>query len=355
MMMRYTRGFRAECNRLAVGDRRWPKAILARLPEWLSRQRSHRRFERELADPGLHFLNGNFCSSRGSADPDKAKFLLDQVASGQRGDATRPQILPHGAALFRIWAAMRELMDKDDCALADPTLAHLWDRAWGLWSTHASWFGLHGHLWMGPLASVQSQIDLRRKFAADSAFRAAVDVREPVGARASALYSVAQCMYSRRERLRQFRMAGALATQAIEHDQNAAHGALSIRGHVFMQMAGLGHVWKLWEAEADFRHALKLHEQSGAQGAKVGAAMVDLGICLVLTGRRRSGLAQLQEGVTLMRSDESVNGKAFLARGLRNLERGARFAWQRGIAESAREERLSLAEQIEAMDQTREP
>jgi hypothetical protein len=262
--------------------------------------------------------------------------------------------MPHGVALFRLWAAMRELMDASGTTLADPSLAPLWDRAFGLWGTSASWFGLHGHLWMGPLAAVQSQTELRRAFAGEGAFCEATDVREPLGSRASALYSIAQRMHSWRRKLRHFRLAAALATQAVERAPGAGQaGALLIRGHASMQMAQLGCAWKLWSAVSDFDRALKQREKSGASAGSVGEAKVALGGSLVRTGRWRKGLALMQEGVAQMRGNETAGGLAFLARSLRSLERGARIARRKDIAEDAHHERLHVAANVEAMDQAR--
>jgi hypothetical protein len=265
----------------------------------------------------------------------------------------RSQMMPHGARLFRLWAAMRELMDDAEETLNDPSIAPLWDRAFGLWASNASWFGLHGHLWMSPLAAVQSQITLRRRFATEPAFHNATQVREPLGARASALYSIAQRVHSRPRKLRHYQQVASLATQAIELDANARQGSLSIRGHASMQMAGLGFLWKLWDAADDFKQSLKLRESSGESAASVGEAKVDLGLCSILLGRWRTGIALQQEGVTLMRNNDSPNGKAFLARGLRSLELGARIIRRKDIVAAAWEERLRLAAEIEAIDQIR--
>jgi hypothetical protein len=347
--------FQNECRRLAAGDQATYDPSLKGLPDWLSRRRSRNRFRDELANPDLHFLGGKLRSSRKVADPAKAKILVDQVSSGIRGDLAQPQVLPHGAALFRLWAAMRELMDQSESTLIDPSLAPLWDRTFGLWARSASWFGLHGHLWMGPLACVQSQILLRRKFAAEPKFHEAAEIREPLGARASALYSVAQRMHYWWQKVRHYRLAAALATQAIERDGDGGRGALLIRGYASMQMAQLGYVWQLWGAVDDFRKALELGEKSGASSASVGEAKVALGLSLVLSGRPRTGLGLLEEGVRLMRGDESASGLASLARALRSLERGGSWAGRRDIVETAREERLKIAASVEALDQMREP
>jgi tetratricopeptide (TPR) repeat protein len=280
--------------------------------------------------------------------------LLDQVTSGLRGDASHQHVMPHGAALFRLWAAMRELMTEAGSGVANPLAAPLWDRALGLWAGKASWFGLHAHVWMGPLAAVNSQVVLRRDLGNDPRFREAHDVREPTGARASAIYSVAQRMHTRQRKLDHYRQTITLATQAIEHDPDAGAGSLSIRGYALMRMARLGQVWKMWEAVEDFRKALALRERSAKSAASLGEAKVDLGLSFVMTGHIRTGFALLQEGVSLMRGNQSANGQAALARSLRKLEGAARLTLRRGVAEAAREERLNIATEVDALDQARD-
>lgn len=215
-------------------------------------------------------------------------------------------------------------------------------------------FGLHGHVWMGPLAAVNSQTGLRASFAGASEYAAAQDVREPLGARASAIYSIAQRMDTRGRKLWHYRQVVTLATQAAERDPNAQQGALSIRGHALMRMAFLGEIWKLLEAVEDFQKSYDMRVAKGAPPASVGEALTDLGFARVFTGRVGSGLALMQVGVDLMRFDSSVNGKAFLARGLRKLEMAAKFTLSRSLMHKAREERIALAKDIQAMDQARE-
>jgi hypothetical protein len=94
-------------------------------------------------------------------------------------------------------------------------------------------------------------------------------------------------------------------------------------------------------------------ERSGASEASIGEITADLGFCRILTGRPRRGLELLQEGIRGLRSDTSSNGQAFLARGLKKLELGAKLAGRSMLAREARDERLRLAGDIEAMDQAR--
>ena len=244
-------------------------------------------------------------------------------------------------------------MDEQGTALNDAEIAPSLDRALGLWGSHSSWFGLHGHLWMGPLASVQSQTELRQKFASASAFVERSDVRLPIGARASAIYSIAHRMGTWERKYRHYKLAATLASRVVGEDGNGAHGALLIRGHSYIRMAMLGRPWLLWSAKADFSNAVQLREAAGATDANVGEAKVALGLSLILTGRRSSGVEMLQNGVSLMRGNTTPSGLSFLANGLRKLEQGARFAGRRDLEEEARHEREELAVAIEAMDQTR--
>jgi hypothetical protein len=95
--------FRDACDQLAAGT--WTPVydkVLAKLPDRLSNLRTRTEIEEELSHPRLWFLDGQLRSDQSNANPDKAKQLLDQVASGVRGDAPQTQLMPHGAALFRL-------------------------------------------------------------------------------------------------------------------------------------------------------------------------------------------------------------------------------------------------------------
>ena len=349
--------FMEACKSLAGGTRPAQSQQLTGLAECLSVRRSRRRMDEELLEPRLHFLDGRLPSNKkviDSANAEKAKCLLDEVASGHRRAGTDMLPMPHGAALCRLWAAMRELMDAEDTANRDPSIAPHWDRALGLWADKASWFGLHGHVWMGPLAAVNSQFALRKNMQHEPVFRNAHGVRELLGGRASAIYSIAHRMCSKKRKLYHYNQSITLSTQAIERDADAQQGARAIRGHALMQTARLGKICNLWRAKNDFKRSLALREKAGAKPSSIGEAQTDLGLCLVLLGSKRSGLSLLQKGIELLRMDDSVNAQSFLAWGLRKLERAARFSRESDLAESARLDRVALLETIEAFDQERD-
>jgi hypothetical protein len=322
-----------------------------RLRAWLSLQRTHNDIATDIANPLLRFLDGAPYASRRRADPDKARALLDQAAIGVLDPRGEPSAMPHGAALMRLWAAARELSDENGSAWDDPLIAPLWDRMLGLWASRASWFGLHGHLLMSPLAALNSQTVLRRQHLHAPAFKQASDVREPLGGRASAHYSIANRMPSRALRIRFFEQARILANQAIALDSGSRDGILSIRGHIALRMARLGYYWRIWSGIADFRSSLDLRAAAGASLLSIGEAQTDLGFALVLGMQPWSGIRLLEEGVQHMRGATSPTELAFLARGLRKLETGYSLTGRRNRSLAIRRERADLAEKIQAFDQ----
>ena len=355
------RKFTEACKSLAEGTRPAQSQQLTGLAECLSLKRSRPRMDEELLDPLLHFLGGRLPSDKKVIAPEKAERLLDEVASGHRLVGTDMLPMPHGAALCRLWAAMRELMDAQGTAICDPEIAPHWDRALGLWADKASWFGLHGHVWMGPLAALNSQLALRenmqrKNMQKEPEFRYAQDVREPLVGRASAIYSIAHRMCSKKRKLYHYNQSITLSTQAIERDADAQQGARALRGYAFMQTARLGKIWNLWRAKHDFKRSLELREKAGAKPSSIGEAQTDLGLCLVLLGSKRSGLSLLEEGIKQLKTDDSVDAQSFLAWGLRKLERAAKRSGKRDLAESARSERVDLLKEkeIDAFDQERD-
>jgi hypothetical protein len=277
------------------------------------------------------------------------------VRSGERSwrDGVETEI-PHGAALFRLWAAMRELMTNSLDALDDLTIAALWDKALGLWAAKASWFGLHGHLWMGPLAAVNTQSAFRARQRGGRSDRDDPSIREPMGARASALYSIAQHVRSLERKLFHFEQTARLATFALDLDRNARQGILAIRGNSSLAMGKLGFIWRIWDAADDFETALRLRERAGASAASIGEMQVDLGLCYVLTGRGRRGLSLMRVGIAGLRTNTSANGRSFLARGLRKLSYAAAIMLEPGLRAAARREVALIAAETEALDQARD-
>jgi hypothetical protein len=320
------------------------------LADWLSLRRSREDPAADLDSPGVVFLGGTQMTADRSGDLDLAQAMLDEVSTGIRNKMGHVDMIPHGAALFRIWTAMRELSGH---SVRSPQVATLWNKAYGLWAGKASWFGLHGHTFMGPYAALNSQVLLRRAFEGDAEFAGGHELRESFGARASALYSIAQKVVRWERKLFHYDQAMIAANRALASDAGARQGVLSIRGHALMRSGMLARPWRFWEAAADLKASLDLRIANGAAAASIGEARVDYGFCMMLTGRIFAGIAEMQAGVVLLRSDTSVDGLSFLGRGLRKLEQGALLVGRRSLALAARAEREAVIAKTQAMDQAR--
>jgi hypothetical protein len=339
--------FRTACLRMASKPRRRRRR---RLPDGLSRLRTLGSAEADLDNPRLLFLEGRLGAMRHSPDLGRAAILLAQVRTGLAPRAAGGEApMSHGAALFRLWAAMRELMHEGEAAWRDPDLAPLWDEALGLWAAKASWFGLHGHIVLGPLAALNLQLAVRRGRPAGLG----APVREPHGARASAIYSIAGVVGSPFRKAYHYKQALIAADRALSIDPAARQGTLSIKGHVLMRRAMLGYVPEIFPAVAALEESLAIRVRSSASAAAVGEAMADLGFCLILALQPFRGVDLLKEGVALLRQDPSPSGLSFLARGLRKLEQGQRLTLQLSAARETHAEREAIARAINAFDQVR--
>ncbi len=338
--------FQRACRDLAAHR---PRRRRPRLPDGLSIMRTNGTALVDLEDPRLFFMNGTFGPARRRPDPDRAAKLIAQVRKGvvEQGAGIVP--MSHGAALFRLWAAMRDLMDETTTPWRASEFAPLWDEALGFWAAKASWFGLHGHVWMGPLAAVNLQLNTRK----DGSLEGSVPVREPHGARASALYSIAGIVHSPARQLLHYRQALYAAETSLDRDPAARQGTLAIKGNALMRLAMLGRPLEIFAACAALRESLDIRIRNGAPDASVGEAMADLGFCLVLSMRPLEGLPLLRQGVSHLRQDSSPDGLSFLSRGLRKLEHAYRLTlhWKR--AADAHAERQQISAALEAFDQVR--
>lgn len=202
--------------------------------------------------------------------------------------------------LSRLWIAMRELMsasyDKEEHAAFRP----LWNHALGRWASAGAWYGLHGHIYMGCLAALNSMARVRetmRASAQPSTYPR--DLEHPGGPLASALYSIGKRMYDKEDRK-------ALLAQAVEEVQGSISrhgddaGLFAIRGSIFREMCNLS------QAIEDYELVLRLREEAGADEGAIGEALSELGFAYVLSKRFIKGRDYLIQGVNLMRGRQRV-------------------------------------------------
>jgi tetratricopeptide (TPR) repeat protein len=256
---------------------------------------SLRRFVGELAfrrghpNPDLEFFDKVFRPVSAKPDRDHIRELLDQL-SGEQSIEKR---------LTRTWIALRELSAApyDDTKFRE--YLPLWNDVLGIWSSAAAWYGLHGHLYAGRLAAVNSQLAIRGRMDWAGADRSSAHyIQGTKGARASEYYSMAKLMPSRRQRDEYLQLARREVNDALGAIENDLSGYLSIRGHISLIEN------KLDEALADCEQSKACKE--AARNVK-GAAETQADIALVhmRRGNVRTAVTLLREGVTVLEDQKS--------------------------------------------------
>jgi hypothetical protein len=199
--------------------------------------------------------------------------------------------------LNRIWIAARELMPASyhpDDVRRRPALADLlpyWDAVLGDWAAAASWHGWHGHLYVGTVAPLQSQMLLRSQTVPRRDEMGLEMKLPPDGALASAYYSIAGLLGFGHHRWQCLRRAGQHVRRAIEARGGPTDNLLAIRGSIRLQLG-----W--WPgAVSDFRRMLRLREASGASPQKIADAQMHLGFAYALCPLSSSGLDLLCKSV----------------------------------------------------------
>lgn len=248
---------------------------LRRLVGALAIRRGHPR-------PDIEFFDRVFRPVSARPDRDHIASLLGGL-SGEAGIEQR---------LTRMWIALRELSAApyDDPAFTE--YLPLWHDALGAWASASAWYGLHGHLYAGRLAAVNSALKIlalpgwpRRTHP--------VSIHGSKGGRASEYYSIAKLVPGRRERDLYFSLALTDVNDAISNVGGDISGHLSIRGHIYRTQG------KTQSALADFRQMHRLRKERGDAGG-IGEALSDLGLTELTLGRMRDACAHLREGAEML-------------------------------------------------------
>ena len=270
---------------------------------------------RGLPRPDIEFFDKVFRPVSEKPDRDRVYFLLDSLA-GEQSIEKR---------LTRTWIAIREL-----CAAPydEPKFSEylpLWNNVLGMWSSAAAWYGLHGHLYAGRLAAVNSQLAIRRRMEWRGADHASEHyIQGTKGARASEYFSMAKLMPDQRRKSEYLSLAERDVNDALASIEDDPSGYFSIRGHIRL-MQGRPN-----EALSDFRETLSLKETANDDKA-AAEAKADIGLAQMMLGNIREAVRLLREGVRGLESAKSptfaIRAKKRLAQAL--LKSGHPFqAWR---------------------------
>lgn len=240
--------------------------------------------------PDIEFFDKVFRPVSDTPDRDHIRILLDGLA-GEQSIEKR---------LTRTWIAIREL-----CAAPydDPKFSEylpLWNDVLGVWSSAAAWYGLHGHLYAGRLAAVNSQLAIRARMDWSKAARTTEHyIQGTKGARASEYFSMAKLMPDRARQEEYLLLAEQNVDEAIKAIEGDPSGFLAIRGHIRLAQG------RIDQAQADFQEARSLKTSAGDDrgAAEAGA---DLALIHMRRGEWRNAVKLLREGAATLEAAGSA-------------------------------------------------
>jgi tetratricopeptide (TPR) repeat protein len=290
-------------------------------PRKRSRALSIRRLVSELAvrrgDGGhdIEFFDGVFRRISDKPNKDRIENELASLAGETRMEYQ----------LTRMWIALRELSAApyDDSKYAE--YLPLWNAALGAWSSAAAWLGLHGHLYAGRLAAVNSLLRIRESMEPRQVQEdLARYIQGTKGARGSEYYSMARLMRTKAERDRYLGLAASEVEQAMRAQSagDDISGYLAILGHIHVGQR------RLHEAASDFAAMRELREKRGDLGG-IGEAKKDQALILMRQRRFSRARELLNEAVEQLSAEPPKYGflvQALKARAVTEAATGDIFA-----------------------------
>jgi len=279
--------------------------VLDRIQRILERSAARRRLPWTIS---LGKLLGALAARRGPPQPD-IEFFDNVFSSVYRASDALPnkdhiEVLLNDLdatmgmeeRLTRMWTALREL---SAAPYNQPTFAEylpFWNAALGAWSSAAAWYGLHGHLYAGRLAAVNSLLKIRTTMEwTEAEHDASHYIQGTKGGRASEYYSMAKLMPTKAQRHEYFELALTDIKDALHVAAIDISGYLAIRGHIYREQD------RLTEALKEFTEMLRLREREGSVGG-VGEALADLGLVRFKLGNAREARVLLQQGKEMLES-----------------------------------------------------
>lgn len=280
-----------QTRRLLFAPFTLPIKIFRLLVQQLARSRSS-------AYPGIsvlrdiRFLDAAFAPYSPSADRDLVQALIEEARSTSH-QPTR---------LARSWMAIRHL-----CAApyTDPKYSDflpLWDESLSNWASASAWYGLHGHIYLGRLAAVNTLLDIRQRTPIHShGMDPTIQVHGTRGAIASEYYSISKTVPSRRDQRILLEEALSQVEMALDVKRTDRSGLLAIRGSVLLALG------RLEEAILDYLSVLRLREEEEEEynPGRIGEAKAELGYAYLQAGRFREAQSCLEAGVALLESTNS--------------------------------------------------
>lgn len=302
----------------------------------------------------IQFMEKRFECGQKHADKDLLNVLIDECKHPM--DSTKNDRLNVEQCLSRLWMAWRELRKSPytkNYKYYEEYL-YLWNEFFGLWSKSATWYSLHGHLYMGVLASLNALKEVRAIIRESRHKSSDIDFIHPGGALASANYSLAKLVTIPERKRIYFHEAEKNIEISLRdaNDPIYRSNLLAIRGSIYTQMALNAKLAKPiygLKALEDYNKVLRLREKHDAGEGAIGEAMTELGFLeFHIPFKKKIGLKRMEEGVTLLKSRK---GKGFLVRALRKLSLAYRRIGKLEEAKKTEEDAYKIAQDEVLVDQ----
>ena len=246
--------------------------------------------------------------------------------------------------LTRLWIALRELIGTQPPTDPHDPLFACWNDALSAWADSASWYGLHAHLALSPLAAINSLATIRGN-ARRASLSDAPELQHPGGRLASAWYSIGRKLVERRSRRTAFEEAEREINQALAAQHSNRSNLLAIRGSVYRQR------WQLSQAVADYEEVVRLRQGSNFDDGALGEGLSELGFGYLCQGRFSKGVQYMEKGTALLLRGGQREG--FTARALRKLALGYLITGRLAQARDTRSRAREVALSVHANDQIR--
>lgn len=241
-------------------------------------------FARGHPKPDIEIFDRVFRPVTKRPDKDHIHILLREIGA-------EPSIEKR---LTRMWIALRELSAAPYIDDSFSEYLPLWNDALGAWTRASAWYGLHGHLYAGRLAAVNSMLHIRQRMDRPrEEFDPEVDIHGTLGGRASEYYSIAKLVTSTHQQRRYLSLALVDIEKAIENTSGDQSGYLSIQGHIYAQLG------RVQDALKVFQHVRDLREGQGEKGG-IGEVLADLGFIHLKLRNFRLARNLLKEGTRLL-------------------------------------------------------
>jgi hypothetical protein len=281
----------------------------------------------------VQFLNGAMAPLFEGA-PDEA--VIGRLLAQAEAETVTPD------KLARLWIAIRHLSAAPFTDKRFEAYLPLWESALGKWSSASAWYGLHGHFFLGRLASINTLSLIRARM--PTRMRATLgppSIFADAGAAASEYYSISKLVPSRWQAYRLLRKAlwncnAALASGGLADPT----GVLDIRGHVRMRL------FNPFGGLRDLRRALARRLDNGESAGRIGESEVHLGRAYVECHLYGKAEQLLESGVARLCT---TNNFEFTAQALRHLAalHGARGRRNEAVRVLRQAEGLARQHEIE--------